>query len=185
MAPPMPTQRTGKNPSRPRAPGRARRCARRAPLLGPDEVHAALVDLAGYMAPADVTAMMGREQELRERAAALTAPQLALLRDQLAVALDCLRDHVAGNCPQIPYSTISLLAAGVCYFADELDLVPDFLSRIGSLDDGAVMAMAFQLGADGIRRYCTATGRDANIVLGLASAHRPPAHSEATPRQDD
>ena len=84
----------------------------------------------------------------------------------LRVALDCLRDHVAGNCPQIPYSTISLLAAGVCYFADELDLVPDFLSRIGRLDDGAVMAMAFQLGADGIRRYCTATGRDADAVLG-------------------
>lgn len=143
------------------------------------------MDLARYIAPADVTAMMGREPELRERAAALTAPPLALLRDQLAVALDCLRDHVAGNCPQIPYSTISLLAAGVCYFADELDLVPDFLSRIGRLDDGAVMAMAFQLGADGIRRYCTATGRDADAVLGLTGGRRAPAQSETAPVQDD
>jgi uncharacterized membrane protein YkvA (DUF1232 family) len=144
-----------------------------------------LVDLARYIAPADVAAMMGREPELRERAAALTAPPLTLLRAQLAVALDCLRDHVAGNCPQIPYSTISLLAAGVCYFADELDLVPDFLSRIGSLDDGAVMAMAFQLGADGIRRYCTATGRDAEAVLGPAGGRRAPAQSEMAPLQDD
>jgi uncharacterized membrane protein YkvA (DUF1232 family) len=140
-----------------------------------------LVDLARYIAPADVTAMMGREQELRVRAAALTTPPLALLRDQLAVALDCLRDHVAGNCPQIPYSTISLLAAGVCYFADELDFVPDFLSRVGRLDDGAVMAMAFQLGADGIRRYCTATGRDAEAVLGRAGGRRALARSQAAP----
>jgi uncharacterized membrane protein YkvA (DUF1232 family) len=144
-----------------------------------------LVDLARHIAPADVTAMMGREQELRVRAAALTTPPLPLLRDQLAVALDCLRDHVAGNCPQIPYSTISLLAAGVCYFADELDFVPDFLSRVGRLDDGAVMAMAFQLGADGVRRYCTATGRDADAVLGSASVHRAQTHSETAPPQDD
>lgn len=144
-----------------------------------------LVDLARDIAPADVAALLGREQELRQHATALTAPQLALLRDQLAVAIDCLRDHVAGNCPQIPYSTISLLAAGVCYFADELDLVPNFLPRIGRLGDGAVMAMAFQLGAAGIRRYCTATGRDADAVLRLAGGRRAPAQSETAPLQDD
>ena len=142
------------------------------------------MDLARDIAPADVAALLGREPELRRRATGLIAPPLTLLRHQLAVALDCLRDHVAGNCPQIPYSTISLLAAGVCYFADELDLVPDFLARIGRLDDGAVMAMAFQLGADGIRRYCTATGRDADAVLRPAGGCRPPARSEAAPLRD-
>jgi uncharacterized membrane protein YkvA (DUF1232 family) len=135
------------------------------------------------MAPADVTALIGREQELRRRATQLTAPQLALLRDQLALALDCLRDHVAGDCPQIPYSTISLLAAGVCYFADDLDLVPDFIARIGRLDDGAMMAMAFQLAADGVRRYCTARGRDSDAVLGRASGHHPAAQSRMSPAE--
>jgi uncharacterized membrane protein YkvA (DUF1232 family) len=181
----MPTQRARKRSSRATASGRRPACARTAPLLERDDVRRMLVDLAGCLAPADVTAMMAREPELRQRAAALTAPPLALLRDQLTVALDCLRDHVAGNCPQIPYSTISLLAAGVCYFADELDLVPDFLSRIGSLDDGAVMAMAFQLGADGIRRYCTATAHDADAVLRFAGGHHAPAKSAVERLQDD
>ena len=181
----MPTQRARKRSSRASAAGRRSARTRTAPLLERDDILRMLVDLARYIAPADVTAMMGREPELRQRAAALTAPPLALLRDQLTVALDCLRDHVAGNCPQIPYSTISLLAAAVCYFADELDLVPDFLSRIGRLDDGAVMAMAFQLGADGIRRYCTATGRDADAALRFAGGHHAPAHSKAVPLQDD
>jgi uncharacterized membrane protein YkvA (DUF1232 family) len=174
----MPTQRARKRSSRASASGRGPARVRTAPLLEPDDVRRMLVDLARCLAPADVTAMMGREPELRKRAAALTAPPLALLRAQLTVALDCLRDHVAGNCPQIPYLTISLLAAGVSYFADELDLIPDFISRIGRLDDGAVMAMAFQLGADGIRRYCTATGRDADAVLRLAGGHHASAHSE-------
>jgi uncharacterized membrane protein YkvA (DUF1232 family) len=166
------TKRGGQTASRARAPGRVRARARRGPLLRPDDVRTALVDLARRMAPADVTALMGREQELRRRAAELTEPQLALLRDQLSLALDCLHDHVAGDCPQIPYSAISLLAAGVCYFADELDLVPDFLARIGRLDDGAMMAMAFQLAADGIRRYCTASGRDDDAVLLPAAGAR-------------
>jgi len=42
----------------------------------------------------------------------------------------CLKDHAAGRCPQIPYYSISLLAAGVTYLADQLDFVPDFLPRI-------------------------------------------------------
>ena len=178
------TKRGGQTPSRARAPSRERARARRGPILEPDDVHTALVDLARSMAPADVTALMGREQELRRRATQLTAPQLALLRDQLALALDCLRDHVAGDCPQIPYSAISLLAAGVCYFADDLDLVPDFLARIGRLDDGAIMAMAFQLAADGVRRYCTASGRDSDPALGRASGHRPPTPSRISPAQE-
>jgi uncharacterized membrane protein YkvA (DUF1232 family) len=178
------TKRGGQTASRARGPGRVRARARRSPLLEPDDVRTALVDMARLMAPADVTALMGREQEVRRRATQLTAPQLALLRDQLALALDCLHDHVAGNCPQIPYSTISLLAAGVSYFADDLDLVPDFLARIGRLYNGAMMAMAFQLAADGVRRYCTASGRDSDAALGRASGHRPAPQSRMYPAQE-
>ncbi len=173
----MPNRRADKKPSRETPPHTE-------PMLQADDVRTMLLDLSSEMAPADVAALVGREQELRQRAATLTAPQLALLRDQLALALECLRDHVKGTCPQIPYSTISLLAAGVCYFADELDLVPDFLPRIGRLDDGAVMAMAFQLGAEGVRRYCTATGRDADAVLGVTRAPHVLAPAQRRPSSE-
>ncbi len=136
----------------------ARPLARRAPILRRADVRAMLLDLAAQIAPADVATLVGREADLRRRALALRAPELDLLRSQLNLALDCLRDHVAGQCPQIPYSTLSLLAAGVCYFADELDLVPDLLPRIGRLDDGADMALAYQIGRRGVERYCAATG---------------------------
>ncbi len=142
-------------------------------MLQRADVRTMLLDLAAQIAAADVAALVGREADLRRRATALRAPELALLRSQLYLALDCLRDHVGGQCPQIPYFTISLLAAAVCYFADELDLVPDFLPRIGRLDDGAVMALAFQIGHRGIERYCAATGRDVAPYLSTPAPARP------------
>ena len=154
-------------------PGRHRRARRRAePMLSKADVRTILHELATQIAPADVAALMSREPQLRTRAAALAAPGLTLLRKQLGLALDCLRDHVDGACPQIPYYTLTLLAAAVCYFSDEIDVVPDFLPR-GQLDDAVVMAMACQLADAGLRRYCTWKGLPtAGILNHLAAASR-------------
>ncbi|MFQ5666677.1 MAG: YkvA family protein [Candidatus Binatia bacterium] len=137
-------------------------------LLDRSDVRTILSDLARQMAPGDVTAMMAHEAELRSKAARLHGEDCPLLADQLTLALDCLHDHVAGSCPQIPYYTISLLAGAVCYFTDVLDVIPDFLPHIGRLDDAAVMALACQLARDGLQRYCAWKGRDLKAVLGAA-----------------
>jgi uncharacterized membrane protein YkvA (DUF1232 family) len=129
------------------------------PILELDDVRRILLDGAVQLAPADLTTLLGHEGDLRARAAELEAPALSLFRDQLNLALDCLRDHAAGSCPQIPYYTVAILAVAVLYFADPVDVIPDFLPRIGQLDDAAVMAMACQLAVDGLRRYCTWKGR--------------------------
>jgi uncharacterized membrane protein YkvA (DUF1232 family) len=140
------------------------------PLLEPSDIRRIVLDAAVQIAPADVVELMTREDELREEGRQLQAPELALLREQLELALDCLKDHVEGNCPQIPFYTISLLGAAVWYFGDVLDVIPDFLPKIGMLDDAAVMAMAFQLAASGLRRYCTWKGRAVDSVLGQPSS---------------
>ncbi len=129
--------------------------ARRVPLLRASDVRMILQDLMTTVAPGDVADLLELEDTLRKRAADMKDPHLALLRTQLEFALDFLRDHLEGACPQIPYSTVSLLTAGVCYFADEVDVIPDFLPGVGRLDDAVVMAMAFEMAKEGLRRYCT------------------------------
>jgi len=141
------------------------------PPLEVSDIRRIVLDAANQIAPADVVTLMAREQEFRTRADDLATMGMTLFRDQLDLAFDCLRDHVSGASPQIPYFTISLLAAAVCYFGDVLDAIPDFLPNIGELDDAAVMAMACQLGADGLRRYCTWKGRSADLVLGASPLH--------------
>ena len=135
------------------------------PVLDRSDIRIILYELANQLAPADLTALLQAESELRERATGLGVDGMPLLAEQLTLALDCLRDHEDGACPQIPYYTISLLAAAVSYFANELDVIPDFLPRVGRLDDAVVMALAYELARDGMRRYCAWKGRDLSAVL--------------------
>jgi uncharacterized membrane protein YkvA (DUF1232 family) len=127
-------------------------------LLTRAEVVRAVIELANKLAPADVGDLLVAESTIRERAAQLPGAPGRALRAELELALLCLKDHAAGRCPQIPYYAISLLAAGVAYLADQLDFVPDFLPRLGMIDDALVMAVAFDLGRDGLKRYCVWKG---------------------------
>ena len=92
------------------------------------------------------------------------------MRPQLELALLCLKDHAAGRCPQIPYYSISLLAAGVAYLADQLDFIPDFLPRLGMIDDALVMEVA-----------CEPRARRAAALLRL-EGHRAGAREAAPGR---
>ncbi|MCC6763072.1 MAG: DUF1232 domain-containing protein [Deltaproteobacteria bacterium] len=142
-------------------------------LLTRAEVVRAVVELANKLAPADVGDLLVAESSIRERATKLPGMPGRRLRAQLDLAILCLKDHAAGRCPQIPYFAISLLAAGVAYLADQLDFVPDFLPRIGMIDDALVMAVACDLGRDGLKRYCVWKG------IAPALARRAQRHAAA------
>ncbi len=171
-----PPRRKTAKPARQSAAKPARH-ATAAPLITEDDLRRLVYEHANTLAPADVEDLLGQESTLRERAATLDGARGDLLRAQLDLALACLYDHDAGRIPQIPYFTISLLAAGLAYLVDELDIIPDFIPKIGTLDDALVMAMAFHLAEDGIRRYCTFKEIDPTPVIGVVHhvAHRPTA----------
>ncbi|MEB2284492.1 MAG: hypothetical protein B6D46_03095 [Polyangiaceae bacterium UTPRO1] len=157
--PAKPRARSAGAAPRPRRRAVARRARPPRPaLLTRGEVVRAVVELANKLAPADVGDLLVVESPIRERAARLAGVPGQSLRAQLDLALLCLKDHAAGRCPQIPYYAISLLAAGVAYLADQLDFVPDFLPRIGMIDDALVMAVACDLGRGGLERYCVWKG---------------------------
>ncbi len=139
--------------------GKRKSASRRTPILRTADIQEIVRDLGWRVAPRDVEQLLMGEKDLRAQAKALVEPQYALLREQLPLALDILRDHVEGECPQIPLSTIAVLGAAVSYYDRSVDVIPDFLPHIGRLDDAAVMAMAFQLGEAGVRRYCDWKGR--------------------------
>jgi uncharacterized membrane protein YkvA (DUF1232 family) len=131
----------------------------------------ALLEQADVLAPADITDLLGEEELLRSRTAGLQGMPGKIMRAQLDLVLACLHDHAAGACPQIPYRCISLLGAAVAYLANELDFVPDFLPQ-GALDDALVLALACELAADALERYCTWKGIKPGLGLPATAAAR-------------
>ncbi len=127
------------------------------PLLQKADFTAYLTERARQIAPRDVEVLLADAERARERALADSHPRLG---PQMMLALDLLRDHAVGNCPQIPFYTVSLLTEAVYYYLDPNDVIPDWIPRIGKLDDLLVMEIAFELGAEGIQRYCDWKGID-------------------------
>jgi uncharacterized membrane protein YkvA (DUF1232 family) len=110
------------------------------------------------IAAPDVTALAAQAPAIRAKAGALDGERFRALRRQVAEALGCVEDYAAGECPQIPYYTVAVLAAALFYFQSAVDVLPDFLPEIGTMDDAVVMDAAMALVAEGLERYRTWKG---------------------------
>ena len=156
---------------------RTRTSSRAHPTLTAADFEGHLVAHAATIAPSDVTALLGRSDTLRERLPAERAVHPALAQ-RARVALWLLADHSRGACPQIPYQTVSLLAAALLYYLTPMDVVPDFIPRAGTADDALVLDIAWRLAAPGIQRYVDWKGLPPTDSTPESAALRlPPARS--------
>ena len=121
-------------------------------LPSPRDFERHLVARAATVAPADVTALLAQGAILRERLSGERAVHPALAQ-RARVALHLLADHAHGACPQIPYQTVSMLAAALFYYLEPMDVVPDFIPRAGTADDALVLDIAWRLCGAGVQRY--------------------------------
>jgi len=155
-------------PARRRSPRVRHRPAR--PLFRRADFGNYLEDHAGQIAPADVRSLLARAPQLRERARVDGAAEPGL-RDRVHLALQLLADHDAGTCPQIPYRTVSLLAAALFYYLAPVDVIPDVLPG-GTKDDALVLYLAFEAANAGVTRYLAWKGLAADALREPPAAAR-------------
>lgn len=133
-------------------PSQEKRTTRPRPALTPDDFARYLTTSAASIAPADVTSLVARAAAIREHLAEDRAehPDLA---HRARIALHLLADHARGECPQIPYQTVSLLATALLYYLTPVDVIPDFIPHVGKSDDAVMLDIAWRLAGPGVQRY--------------------------------
>jgi uncharacterized membrane protein YkvA (DUF1232 family) len=148
----------------------------------PQDFERHLVARAATVAPADVTALLAQGEVVRSRLSGERAVHPALAQ-RARVALHLLADHAHGACPQIPYQTVSMLAAALFYYLEPMDVVPDFIPRAGTADDALVLDIAWRLCGAGVQRYIDWKGlTPSNEPTSPQAIRMPPPKARARSR---
>jgi uncharacterized membrane protein YkvA (DUF1232 family) len=163
---------------RPVARGRTRKGV---PALGATDFASYVQVAAARIAPADVTELLAHAQVIEARLSGELRSH-KVLAQRGRVALHLLNDHAHGKLPQIPYHTVSHLAAALFYFLDPMDVVPDFIPGAGLADDALVFELAWQAAAPGVERFLAAKGLRAGKPSGAEKPPRQTAKSKSAPR---
>jgi uncharacterized membrane protein YkvA (DUF1232 family) len=161
-------------------PLHGKRSTRPRPALTPDDFERYLTTSAALIAPADVTSLVARATAIREHLAKDRAehPNLA---QRARIALHLLADHARGECPQIPYQTISLLATALFYYLTPVDVIPDFIPHVGKSDDAVMLDVAWRLAGPGVQRYIDWKGlalRDSELAVSAIPMPPPGARGD-------
>jgi uncharacterized membrane protein YkvA (DUF1232 family) len=80
-------------------------------------------------------------------------PSFKELRDDFATAIAMVKAYVRGEYRSIPWSTILVTVAGLLYFLNPLDAIPDFIPFKGLLDDAAILVYVFNTIREDLQRF--------------------------------
>ncbi|MFW7378657.1 MAG: YkvA family protein [Oligoflexus sp.] len=70
-------------------------------------------------------------------------PSFDELKLDFMAGISLVRHYVKGDYRQIPWSSLILITAGLLYFLNPFDLIPDFIPVKGLVDDAAILAYIF------------------------------------------
>ena len=115
---------------------------------------------AAKVTPAALHELYGKLPELRGRFAEVQAEGFPKTPEQLEFLADVVTAFVSDGCREIPYAAISEAAFALLYLDREIDLIPDFLPRVGLADDAAVAATVLHRHASDFGRFAAEQGKN-------------------------
>jgi uncharacterized membrane protein YkvA (DUF1232 family) len=88
-----------------------------------------------------------------ERKAERDRDRLGELWDTLGALIRLLRAWARGRYTVVPWRTLVFALAGILYFLDPLDIIPDPIPVIGYVDDAAVLAFVLRAIRKDVERF--------------------------------
>ena len=71
----------------------------------------------------------------------------------LSDLLNMLRAYTSGEYRQVPWKTISFIAAAIIYFINPMDVLPDIIPGFGYLDDATVIGFVVSAVKDDLANF--------------------------------
>lgn len=96
-----------------------------------------------------VSSLLGRAERKVDR----DRSRLGEIWETLEALIRLLKAWVRGRYSVVPWRTIVFATAGVVYFVDPLDLIPDPIPVIGYLDDATVLAFVLRFIRKDVERF--------------------------------
>ncbi|MDQ3020182.1 MAG: YkvA family protein [Bacteroidota bacterium] len=84
------------------------------------------------------------EKKIYDKSSKLEMNRFSRFIKQIKLAIDLLKDFKAKRYTDIPWRSIAMIAAGVLYFINPFDMVPDMLPLFGIADDAMLFATVFK-----------------------------------------
>jgi uncharacterized membrane protein YkvA (DUF1232 family) len=81
------------------------------------------------------------------------AKPLGRFVEDVILLLSIVKDYIKGNYRTIPRWSIAAIVFSLLYVLNPFDLVPDFITFIGYLDDAAVVASCLYLVEQDLKEY--------------------------------
>jgi len=79
--------------------------------------------------------------------------EIKRLANKVKLFIRMIRAYVEGEYREVPWKTMVIILAGLIYFLNPFDLVPDFLPGIGFIDDASIILFIFKSVEDDILKF--------------------------------
>ena len=93
-------------------------------------------------------------------------PALESLMTAISSFAELVKAYITGEYRDVELKTIILMLAGLLYFLNPFDLIPDFLPFLGFADDAALMLFLLTKVKSEIRKYNNWKNDESNIDYG-------------------
>jgi uncharacterized membrane protein YkvA (DUF1232 family) len=99
----------------------------------------------------DLQKVLSKQKEIEEKFQP-DGPLGGLLFD-VELLISLIQDYDNGNYQEIPWKSLSGILTALLYVVSPIDLIPDFIPLIGTLDDAVVVAVCLKLVKNDLDAY--------------------------------
>lgn len=99
---------------------------------------------------AELKDVLSKEEDILEK---LIGGPLAKYLKYVKVMFSLLKDYIAGEYKDTPWSTIAAIVVALLYVYSPIDLIPDFIPFAGLVDDAFIIYLCLSLVENDLEKY--------------------------------